>query len=895
MREADWRSVARGRWQGILSSLGGISEEFLQNDHGPCPLCGGTKRFRWDNRDDDGGGYCNDCGGPQQAGGSLSGIDLLLRAKGWDFKTGVRELERFLGMPDKRPEAEPTAKRGRRPARKPDKPPVGAGEPPLSGAAMQWCYRDAAGDPLFWIQRINLRDGKKLFIHRTWIDGKWHRPSKDDPFTSEWPAPRPIYRLPELVGSGDAPVLICEGEKSADAAAGMLLEHVPISWPNGSKAISKVDWSPLRGRNVVISRDNDDAGVDCAHRLGAVLASVAASVAVLDPPPGAPPKWDLADAWPDAALDFHQWCNGAIDFAAWSASDAEPDGAKEAEEAEDTDKAGPARGLSKLPITCLGFNGDDYFYQSGDSGQVTRVNKTQHSPTPLMALADLRLWEEAYPRKDDEGNITGVAWKEAVNDLFRAQHRVGVYDSGRVRGIGAWYDEGRTVYHLGDRLIVDGQRFPVLSPPESRYLYQRLPHRDGPGDAVPLSDDEGLGLLMLSERFHWERTSSGRLLAGWVALAPICGALDWRPHIWLQAVAGSGKSSTLEMFVAPLLNDMVLRVVGATTEAGIRQTLRSDAIPVVFDESESNQRRDAERIQSVLALARIASSEAEGKTLKGSAGGEATMFNVRSMFMLSSIATALAQGADRSRFTTLSLRIPDSLSPEEKRSHWVALKADLIERVSRETGRRLQSRMVQLIPVVRQTVEIFSALAAVETDSARTGEQIGTLLAGAWILQRSVPPMPEEALEFAKGADLVAHGISADEVGGDQRDCLETLLQSRLRVEQEHGATSRTVAELLEIVAGECSAGVMEPVSPSAAESELGRYGIRLEGGFVLFSNTSKGIKKLLQDTPWNSGGWANLLAALPNAKRWGVTRFRGLATPTRAVGIPRSLMETAI
>ena len=880
----DWRAAARGRWDGILSSLGGISEEFLQNDHGPCPLCGGEDRFRWDNRDDDGGGYCNGCGGRNQSGGSLSGMDLLMRAKGWDFKTGIRELERFLGMADDLP----AKKRGRKPARKPDKPPAGAGEPPLAGAAMQWCYRDAAGDPLFWIQRVNLRDGKKLFVHRTWIDGGWHRPSKNDPFTSDWPVPRPIYRLPELIGSGDAPVLICEGEKSADAAARLLLEHVAISWSNGSKAIDRVDWSTLQGRHVLISRDNDDAGEDCARRLGAALAGVAASVTVLDPPTGAPPKWDLADPWPETGGAFDEWLAGGIDFAAWGASLT----AAAAAVATTTE---PPRGLAKLPITCLGFNGDDYFYQSGDSGQVTRVSKTQHSPTPLMALADLRLWEDAFPRRDDDGNITGVAWKEAVNDLFRAQHRVGVYDSGRVRGIGAWYDEGRTVYHLGDRLIVDGCRFPVLSPPESRYLYQRLPHRDGPGDAVPLSDDEGLGLLMLSERFHWERAGSGRLLAGWVALAPICGALDWRPHLWLQAVAGSGKSSTLEMFVAPLLNDMVLRVVGATTEAGIRQTLRSDAIPVVFDESESNQRRDAERIQSVLALARIASSEAEGKTLKGSAGGEATMFNVRSMFMLSSIATALAQGADRSRFTTLSLRIPDSLTAEEKRSHWVALKSDLIESVSRETGRRLQSRMVQLIPVVRQSVEIFAALAAVETDSARTGEQIGTLLAGAWMLQRSVPPTPEEALEFARGADLVAHSKSADEVGGDQRDCLETLLQSRLRVELEHGGTSRTVAELLAIVAGECSSGAMEPVSPSAAEAELGRYGIRVEGGFVLFSNTSKGIKKLLQDTPWNSGGWANLLAALPNAKRWGMTRFRGLASPTRAVGIPRSLMETAI
>jgi nucleoid-associated protein YgaU len=32
------------------------------------------------------------------------------------------------------------------------------------------------------------------------------------------------------------------------------------------------------------------------------------------------------------------------------------------------------------------------------------------------------------------------------------------------------------------------------------------------------------------------------LLAGWIALAPICGAMRWRPHLWLTAAAGAGKA-----------------------------------------------------------------------------------------------------------------------------------------------------------------------------------------------------------------------------------------------------------------------------------------------------------------------------------------------------------------
>lgn len=70
-----------------------------------------------------------------------------------------------------------------------------------------------------------------------------------------------------------------------------------------------------------------------------------------------------------------------------------------------------------------------------------------------------------------------------------------------------------------------------------------------------------------------------------------------------------------------LLGDFALPVVGNTTEAFIRQALRSDALPVVIDEAESNEKADQQRIQQILALARYASSETRASIGKGSAAG----------------------------------------------------------------------------------------------------------------------------------------------------------------------------------------------------------------------------------------------------------------------------------
>src|SRR5215472_5900734 len=92
---------ARHRWREILPQLG-IETRFLTNRHGPCPLCGGRDRFRFDDRDCSGSYYCNQCGPGK-------GITLVCKLKGWDFATACREIDRIIGA-DTRPM--PVPKRG---------------------------------------------------------------------------------------------------------------------------------------------------------------------------------------------------------------------------------------------------------------------------------------------------------------------------------------------------------------------------------------------------------------------------------------------------------------------------------------------------------------------------------------------------------------------------------------------------------------------------------------------------------------------------------------------------------------------------------------------------------------------------------------------------------------
>jgi putative DNA primase/helicase len=79
---------ATGRWREILPQLG-VDPRFLTNRHGPCPICGGKDRFRWDDRDGTGSYFCNQCGpGP--------GLLLIRKLHGWDHVTACRAVDQII-------------------------------------------------------------------------------------------------------------------------------------------------------------------------------------------------------------------------------------------------------------------------------------------------------------------------------------------------------------------------------------------------------------------------------------------------------------------------------------------------------------------------------------------------------------------------------------------------------------------------------------------------------------------------------------------------------------------------------------------------------------------------------------------------------------------------------
>lgn len=172
-----------------------------------------------------------------------------------------------------------------------------------------WTYRNAEARPLFAVLRFEAAgpDGTTrketlpfTFGRRVWTSqaGKpcdrvgWHYKRPD--------APLPLYGLDRLAARPDAPVLVCEGEKAADAAGLLFPERVAVASQGGAKASGKSDWTALAGRHVAIWPDADAPGVAYAAAVAELVTEAGAVEARIVPVPADfPPGWDLADPPPD--------------------------------------------------------------------------------------------------------------------------------------------------------------------------------------------------------------------------------------------------------------------------------------------------------------------------------------------------------------------------------------------------------------------------------------------------------------------------------------------------------------------------------------------------------------------------------------------------------------------
>lgn len=779
-----------------------------------------------------------------------------------------------------------------------------------------WSYHDPDGKVIGVVCRFDTPEGKQVWPMTFCTDGK-----REEWRWKGFKVPRPLYNLHLLKKYPDFPVVIGEGEKTADAIHDLILDHVAVTWIGGVNNVKNTDWTPLFGRDIVLWPDNDkDKKYGKEHpRKGEIMdfndqpgnSAMLAISEILKPhcpsiqwvanPHDAPCGWDLADAedWDAEKATFYMLDNltplqNILNVEIATPVEKIPDrfeatvlriedykGKKKAgrkdppNDGEKTDDDMKAGGFFKF----LGYQkegtGNTYSFYSFISRTVITLSPSGMTLPNLLQLAPYKWWTTHLEgRKQDTVDLI-----MAQNWLISDSAKIGIFNPRWIRGRGAWLDDKRVVIHAGDRLIVDGRETRFIDF-NSKYVYEIGEAMGFDNKARPLQTPKSSLLIEIMQLMNWERDINAYLLAGWCVVAPLCGALSWRPHIWLTGSAGTGKSWIFEFIVRKLLGDSGVSVQGETSEPGLRQLLKHDALPVVFDEAEGADRKSQERMQDVLALMRSTSSNDGGIIAKGNSGGGGVTYRIRSCFAFASIAIQVSQQSDRSRVTILALKnMKDS---DEKKKRWADLQRMYAENITDEFCNQLRARTISLLPVILKNAATFSAAAAAELGQQRAGDQIGALLAGAYSLRSKKLIAYDDALAFIR--DKEWNEERSQETTRDETALINHLMQQITRIESDAGVQERTLGELVRIAAG-IFADQSGIIGVSQADDRLKRLGMRVQNMCLVVGNSQDPIQKFLVNTAW-SKNYNKILSRIEGAETVESARF-ATGIKVRAVKIP--------
>lgn len=750
-----------------------------------------------------------------------------------------------------------------------------------------WPYHTVDGKISHYVVRYTNADGEKetppMTLQETNGKLKWGFKGIE--------GERILFNLHLLTKYPNAQVLVVEGEKKADTAFKLFSENnklssiIPIGWEGGCGNVDKSDWTPLKNRIVILWPDNDLKNDKKTGKLlpmekqcGYVAMLKVASfldnpkkTKIVTPDQTKPDTWDIADAILNDNWSFQDIYEFIVKNVTKLPENLPVNTTEKPkieiavpltpEEVEDTGAPFSMLGHDKGVLYFLPHRAMQIFDMSIDGAA---------SQAKLMWLADLTYWERYYPGKN------GPNWKMATNTLFNVATRKGLFNMNTVRGRGGWIDDGRRVIHTGDKLIVDGKT-EALHKFKSKFTYCQAFNLEH-DNISPLKNDEAIKFLELCKLLPWERPIHTFLFAGWCVAAPICGAMPWRPHVWLTGESGVGKSWILEHVVKRALGQWAKFVQSNTTEAALRQMLHIDALPVMFDEFESEDWDATTRVRKILELSRQASSDSGAVIAKGGADGEALLFMIRSMFMFSSVNTLLSKQSDISRITTLNLKYKFSATKEELYHNFHnIIKPFSRDIITEEYCARLRSRTFSLMSVIGSNYEVFREAASDVLGTQRAGDQIGALLAAAYSLTSSNPISLKNALEWVEMQDWQEEKHNAENT--DAVQCLNAILQGVIRIEERHESLS--ISELIMKVSRPIPEAIVEPY-----DNALKRIGIKAKIDEVVISDSYDAIKNILKNSSFMNS-WGRVLKRLPEAtKRTGERFLDGVKTQATAIPI---------
>lgn len=623
----------------------------------------------------------------------------------------------------------------------------------------------------------------------------------------------------------DRQAILCEGELDQISARAAGFDNVRSV--GGVNGLRPKDAEALRGYNVVLAMDNDDAGRKATPKIGEMLEKIGIAYRAVD--------WtdqtekDLDDMVKHGKVDAlremieenkedtnagkdNRWIDNqgrvSLTESAQNANEGnaeKPDGTPNngnnrrnesvdsgnsntggVDTTQPADDLGPIR-PSDVPFQFLGFDSTTYYIMPKNQNIPLAIARGEKSiGDKLCEIAPRDWWETLFTKTvyDKQGEPREVFDKESALDWFRAEaFKHGMYDDERILGLGAHMDNGKIMVNTGRAIVSPDGEVTTYEGYQGHNTYCRSKAEIVLGDK-PWTEKDGAFLVEQMRTFSFDTEIAYYAIPGFIALAPFASCLYRRPHIFITGARGLGKSFLLQDIIIPLIGRQTIYAdagKGGITEAGLRQTAGADCRTMVIDEFEANKKADLPMVDNILALARTAYGGE--KTIKGSSSQKAISFATKMMFCFAAVNVNIQDAATRSRFAICRMG----------RSNGKA------KAIKNPDG--LRSRIFYRLPTLRAEIDTCHQMMEDAGFDSREADTYAPLFTGYWIIVSDAPfgdttrQQDAEMLTAMKEAMSKIRTVGENEV--DEEKILARIFQEKVRISAD---SEKTVAQMLTMV-----------------------------------------------------------------------------------------------
>ncbi|TPW33232.1 hypothetical protein FJU08_01315 [Martelella alba] len=520
------------------------------------------------------------------------------------------------------------------------------------------------------------------------------------------------------------------------------------------------------------------------------------------------------------------------------------------------------------PVRPLGYDGENFYFVD-TMGQVFNTGDSALGVERLQKLfaghEDFLYW--AWPAKDVKKMFADPGFKsERVRrDLFAACRARGAWTmSDTVRGRGAWRDDqGNLLLHCGDAMWIDGQLEDTGE--YDGYFYPRRPRSFEPwAEPVKQEDNPATQLFEILRTWNFARGDIDVMfLVGWIGVAMLGGALEWRPSVFLVGDAGTGKS---ELFgknglIRSVLGRMMVATTNAT-EAGLYQLVGHDSVPIAIDELEGEDGQD--QAQKVIKMARDAASGSV--RIRGGQNHKGVEFQAQSSFAFSGINPPPIPPANLTRLVIIEmmpLKVTSNKAPVLSAAETVGPR---LLRILADGWQDLEYKLDQYYAILREAGH-----------NSRGQKTFGTFLALAHTLigddglKKLGLPCEANSDTYKWAEWLKPDALPELEGGGETwRQAIEFILTSEIQAYA--GGVRKTVAEVIEDLRdgrGDSSHEVaFNDTRTMLGHADLGLLSAGKAGYILAVPLSSKKLGRALMDTPFGdpggNGSWKWALRRAP-------------------------------